>query len=186
MDKTIRISYSSDVSEGLINSFIGIGIEEYLDKPIIKGRLERFSNFGGGSGPSIILTIVSDLLWGGLVQPAFYDILKSGIKLLLHQGLSNESKNRSLHLKVPVPNGTLDLHFKNITEHEAVLTIDKAFEFIKNQEHNFNASNQPNQLILFNHSTKNWEPHTYTSLTNNPTLDRYAEIREEAKKHLSS
>lgn len=184
--ETLTVHYQHYVPDEIFAEFKDLKLDKELDvELVLKKEEEKYYNFSGSEIADILLYFEQNqtaLLIGGLLMPAVYDLLKSGIKSLwksvsklsvkiVQSGGITEDKQKSVSLRLMEKDRSIEIVLDGQIEDSSIdKIIDQSFEYLKSgkQEKDFknedfipNSPGKPRIRLKYNKDKKVWEPENF-------------------------
>ncbi len=187
MTEEFKIVYQHYIPEELIGDFEKTGLSEKLDIELVLEKEEqKYYNFTGSEIADIVIYIqqhTTELLVGGLLVSATYDILKGGVKLLwtglsklavkkLQSGGKETDKPKSISIRLMGKERAVEIVLDgDVNEEQADKIIDESFKYVNSEKINEDFKNpdfipnskaeKPRIRLKYNKKKQIWEPENF-------------------------
>jgi len=187
MTEEFKIVYQHYIPEELIADFERTGLNEKLDIELVLEKEEqKYYNFTGSEIADIVIYIqqhTTELIVGGLLVSATYDILKGGVKLLwtglsklavkkLQSGGKETDKPKSISVRLMGKERAVEIVLDgDVNEKQADKIIDESFKYVNSEKINEdfknpdfipnNKSEKPRIRLIYNKEKQIWEPENF-------------------------
>ncbi len=187
MTEEFKIVYQHYIPEKLIADFEKTGLDEKLEVELVLEKEEqKYYNFTGSEIADIVIYIqqhTTELLVGGLLISATYDLLKGGVKLLwtglsklavkkLQSGGKETDKNKSISIRLMGKERAVEIILAgDVNEEQADKIIDESFKYVNSEKINEDFKNpdfipnnnteKPRIRLIYNKEKQIWEPENF-------------------------
>lgn len=187
MTEELKIVYQHYIPDELISDFEKTGLNEKLDVELVLEKEEqKYYNFTGSEIADIVIYIqqhTTELLVGGLLVSATYDILKGSVKLLwtglskltvkkLQSGGKETDKPKSISIRLMGKERAVEIVLDgDVNEEQADKIIDESFKYVNSEKINEdfknpdfipnNKAEKPRIRLIYNKEKQIWEPENF-------------------------